>query len=98
MTWTLAVDAVVPGCARAARVAVDRPFAGPVRPASHRRAGREEPLVPRACPPWTATSSRAAPYPPRPQQPASARWRDAPDARGGVVALAEWSFDPGRDV
>lgn len=33
MTWTLAVDAVVPGYAR---VASDQPFGGSVRPASHR--------------------------------------------------------------
>jgi hypothetical protein len=36
MTRTLAVDAVVPGRARSARVAPDRPVGGSVRPASYR--------------------------------------------------------------
>jgi hypothetical protein len=155
MTWTLAVDAVVPGCARIARVASDRPFDGSIRPASHRfadvpvrsashrfaqglvrpasrpgacvpvlssrfrpashrRVSGAEPLIPQASAPWAVTSRRAGgrpwparppclpwaarpPHPPRPRQPASARRRDVPDVRGGVVTLADWSFDPGRD-
>ena len=122
MTWTLAVDAVVPGCARTARVASDQPFRGSVRPASHRyarglvrpasrnyafgpdraacrrsacisdrfgsrpcacvpvrfscfrpashrRAGGGGPLVPGACTPWAATSSRAGRRPARARPP-----------------------------
>ncbi len=38
MNWTLPVDAVVPGCARTARVASDRPFGGSAWPGSHRLA------------------------------------------------------------
>jgi len=87
MTWTLAVDAVVPGCARIARVASDRPVDASIRPASHRFA--DVPVRP--------ASHRFAQGLVRPQQPASARRRDVPDVRGSVVTLADWSFDPGRD-
>jgi hypothetical protein len=69
MTWTLAVDAVVPGCARTARLAPDRPAGSSVRPASHQRASGGETSVPVSSAPPAAASSRADPPPGRARPP-----------------------------
>jgi hypothetical protein len=69
MTWTLAVDAVVPGYARTVRVAPDRHVGSSVRPASHQRASAAEPSVPVSSVPPAAASSRADPPPWRARPP-----------------------------
>jgi|SRR5580658_3633382 hypothetical protein len=69
MTWTLAADAVVPGCARTTRVAPDRAACSSVRPASHQRASGAEPSVPVSSAPAAAAPSRADPPPGRARPP-----------------------------
>jgi|ERR1700678_519230 len=78
MTWTLAVDAVVPGCARTARVAPDRPAGSSVRPASHQRASGAETSVPVSSAPPAVASSRADPPPGRARPPCSPLAAGAP--------------------
>jgi hypothetical protein len=73
MTWTLAADAVVPGCARTTHVAPDRPACSSVRSASHQRASgagpAAEPSVPVSSASVAVASSRADPPPGRARPP-----------------------------